>query len=223
MVWADTSMNQAKSNVVNNNRQTAAQPPQQDTMDFIRDTAVFGNRYDDQEIWEIEYFIRSFAALGTYFGRTSSIFQNTASQMQNLLSEITPDSVFNPTQSLPALFYEWLLETVQAYPNGCMSRTTNAFNYYRMAMSTVAAREGLTNGPPACTYQLYWAVVTNPDEFLQALLPAQPTTPSCHVPGSQGQIQYVSGGNLVWTDPASYFVLGSGNIVRISASLLPTG
>ena len=115
---------------------TAGSPPQQDNMDAIRDSSL---GEEDEEIWEIEYFIRSFAALGSCesyvrivlpipacslvttsdFGFTSGIFRNTASQVQELLSEITPDMVVDPTQSLPAMFYQWLSDTLQDYPDGC--------------------------------------------------------------------------------------------------------
>lgn len=50
---------------------------------------------------------------------TSGTFRNTAAQVQQILSEVTPDRVIDDSNSLPMLFYQWLDTTLQAYPQGC--------------------------------------------------------------------------------------------------------
>ena len=54
----------AKSNVVNNNRNTAANPPQKEELDYIAQSAYFFYQSDRDKVWMMESFIRSFAALG---------------------------------------------------------------------------------------------------------------------------------------------------------------
>lgn len=59
MVWVDKPMNQAKSNVVNDNRDQAALPPQAEKLfEFINFDISFG------DMIEYETFLRNFAALG---------------------------------------------------------------------------------------------------------------------------------------------------------------
>ncbi|KAG6886457.1 hypothetical protein C0995_007629 [Termitomyces sp. Mi166 len=82
MVWVDKPMNQAKSNVVNNNRQNPDNPPQHESMIDLFD---FNVQFED--IIEVETFTRNFAALGQYFDQTSGIFSNTALNFMTLLSE----------------------------------------------------------------------------------------------------------------------------------------
>jgi hypothetical protein len=50
------------------------------------------------------------------YGDTAAIFQATALRVQNLLSEITPNT---PDAYLPSEFNAWLNDLVQTYPAGC--------------------------------------------------------------------------------------------------------
>ncbi|KAJ7501454.1 hypothetical protein B0H11DRAFT_2371591 [Mycena galericulata] len=117
-VWVDKPLNQAKSNVVNQNSATAANPPQLATMQFLSQAGEFVS--DATQIYSTEDFLRHLAALGQYFGGTALIFQATALRVQNLLSEITPSSVIVDDASLPLIFHTWLGTLVNTYPNGCM-------------------------------------------------------------------------------------------------------
>jgi hypothetical protein len=86
-------------------------------------------------IQDVEYFARNFAALGGCtlffrgatlstifmeifldFGGTAANFRATALRVQNLLSEITPDT---PEANLPVEFNIWLRNLISTYPNGC--------------------------------------------------------------------------------------------------------
>jgi hypothetical protein len=53
------------------------------------------------------------------FSDTATIFLNTALQVQNLLAEITPTQVPDPTLSIPGIFNEWLENLIDTYPSGC--------------------------------------------------------------------------------------------------------
>ena len=55
----------AKSNVVNNNRITPDNPPMKDTLDQIANSLNFFVEDNRTRIWEVEAFIRNFAALGS--------------------------------------------------------------------------------------------------------------------------------------------------------------
>jgi len=57
--------------------------------------------------------------LETDFGATASTFQDTAARVQNLLAEVTPDQVIVATDSLPAIFNDWLTNLISTYPAGC--------------------------------------------------------------------------------------------------------
>ncbi|KAJ7841244.1 hypothetical protein B0H13DRAFT_1910385 [Mycena leptocephala] len=106
MVFADTSMNQAKSNVVNRNRATAADPPKLVELTELGKTGSFTANQD--QIQNFEFFIRNFAALGSYWDATSPLFLNAALKVQMLLSEITPKVVPDHELSIPGIFNEWL-------------------------------------------------------------------------------------------------------------------
>ena len=54
----------AKSNVVNNNRAEPTNPPKKEEMDYIAHAADFTTQNDRDQVWMLEAFIRSFAALG---------------------------------------------------------------------------------------------------------------------------------------------------------------
>ncbi|KAF9048362.1 hypothetical protein BDZ89DRAFT_1126933 [Hymenopellis radicata] len=196
MVWVDKPMNQAKSNVVNNNKPFPGDPPH------------------EGEIYDIETFLRNFAALGQYFGQTSGIFASTAARFQQLLSEVTPRTILDNSRSLPVLFRDWLTSIVSQYPAGCTSRATNAWNFYRAEMQSVAA---LTNNGivPNC-FPLYTANTYNPSSFnFQNLLPPAPTTASCNVPGTEGTVGYVGGGTTVKSIPFDTIpqrIMGAGNL-----------
>lgn len=103
------------------------------------------------------------------FGATAATFQATALRVQNLLSEITPDT---PEANLPVEFNSWLRGLISTYPGGCTyadsfskwlrtpltscrSRATNVFNFYVARMNTVSANTGV-NPVPAC-FPLYHA------------------------------------------------------------------
>jgi len=211
MVWVDTPMNQAKSNVVNQNKNTPDNPPQKDNINLITD---FTNSKD--LIDNIEYFVRNIAALGQYFDVNSAVFRDTAQRVQNLLAEVTPTTPINP--SLPTTFNKWLRNLISTYPNGCMSRATNTFNYYRNQMSTVSANLGGTT-VPSC-YSMFYTLSYNPSSFVwQPLIPAAPTLPLCDGPGTKGRMSVgssSSGPNFIVPDPSTpnptiYTVMGSGN------------
>ncbi|KAG7094916.1 hypothetical protein E1B28_005722 [Marasmius oreades] len=208
MVWADEPMNQAKSNVVGSTRGSAGEPPQKESIDIIGD---FDG--DDNLIFNVEFFIRSMAALGDYFGSTSGIYRATAERVQNLLSEVTPDNVIEPTQSLPMIFNSWLRGTVSAYPNGCTSRANNIWNYYRQHMGSVAQQQQ-TNVPMCfAVYDNYarLGVPFNPSSFTyQNLVPTPPRHPGCNVPGTKGTVGYFVQNNFV-THLTGQRVMGAGN------------
>ncbi|KAJ7176300.1 hypothetical protein C8R43DRAFT_1118818 [Mycena crocata] len=182
MVWVDKLMNQAKSNVVNRNKLDATMPPQQKNMDKITSLDTRDPSFD--EATDLEFFLRNFAALGDYFGATSQIFVATATRVQNLLSEITPDVPVNP--SLPSQFNQWLKATISTYPDGCTSRAFNVYDYYSKIISDLQRN---TKKPvPACL-ALYNAgrFAYKPSSFTwQNLMPAPPASPVCNGPGTAG-------------------------------------
>jgi hypothetical protein len=218
MVWVDKALNQAKSNVVNNNRGTPGNPPQSANtlriLDFQRNA---------QRINNVEFFLRNFAALGQYFSLISGKFKKTAGDVQTLLSEVTPNSVPDSSKSLPLIFNEWLTDTVNEYPTGCTSRASNAYAFYRTHMQSVA----LTSNPPTVPqcYTLYNRNIFSPSSFVaQDLIPSVPAAARCNVPGTRGKIGYVSGTTTVkdmpFWDPnmrimgsgkTDFYAVGSGN------------
>ncbi|KAJ7053167.1 pectate lyase superfamily protein-domain-containing protein [Mycena amicta] len=186
MVWVDKPLNQAKSNVVNQNSAGTTNPPMNAAMTDISNAASFQDAAD--EIYRIEFFLRNLAALGQYFAGTSQIFESTALRVQDLLSEITPDDVLVDDASIPLMFNTWLTNLINTYPNGCTSRANNAYAFYRTSMQTLAARVG-TPVPPC--YPLYTGNIYNPSSFTaRLLLPAAPTSPRCNVPGTGGVLTY---------------------------------
>ncbi|KAJ7467235.1 hypothetical protein B0H11DRAFT_1732838 [Mycena galericulata] len=217
MVWVDKAMNQAKSNVVNNNKASPGDPPQAGSVVSIVDFST-----SEGEIYDVETFLRNFAALGQYFDATSSVFSNTAANFQQLLSEVTPSVVPDNARSLPVLFRDWLSSILADYPSGCTDRAFNAWDFYRAQMQSVAT---LTNNGvvPNC-FPLYTANIVSTQPFLQYnpstfdfedLLPAAPTTPSCNVPGTEGTVGYVGGGTTVTSIPFDITpqrIMGAGNL-----------
>ncbi|KAL0952378.1 hypothetical protein HGRIS_006655 [Hohenbuehelia grisea] len=208
MVWVDKPLNQAKSNIVNGNKASPDDPPQHGSLiDIINFDVSAG------DIIEVETFLRNFAALGQYFGQTSTIFRDTATRFQNLLSEVTPRTIPDSTRSLPVIFRDWLMDTIGAYPNGITTRANNAWNLYRGTMQDIAR---LTNNGqvPTC-FPLYTNNIYQPSSFtFMNLIPAAPTTPSCNVPGTQGSIGYVSGSTTVRSIPFDTLpqrIMGAGN------------
>ncbi|KAF7359956.1 hypothetical protein MVEN_00722400 [Mycena venus] len=170
----------AKSNVVNQNKATASDPPQSENIDKIKN---FVDAKNITTVQDIEYFTRNFAALGTYFSATAAVFQATALAVQNLLAEITPDT---PDAHLPVEFNNWLRGLVATYPAGCTSRTTNTFNYYVNRMNTVNFLTG--TAVPACAV-LYYANAVAPQTFNFApLIPPPPNLPACNIPGTNGRL-----------------------------------
>ncbi|KAK7043324.1 chitin synthase [Favolaschia claudopus] len=184
MVWVDKPMNQAKSNVVNQNKASAADPPQRQNIDKITD---FSSPNSINLIQDAEYFIRNFAALGTYFGSTGATFQATALRIQNRLAQITPST---PDINLPVAFNSWLRSLVNSYPAGCTSRAANVFNYYRNKMSGVANQHTHRKiGIPQC-FPLFPTGINAQSFAWQNLVPPPPTLPSCNIPGTQGSLQF---------------------------------
>ncbi|KAF8199218.1 hypothetical protein K438DRAFT_1583339, partial [Mycena galopus ATCC 62051] len=211
-IQVDKPMNQAKSNVVNQNKATAASPPQSDNIDDISDFVTSANLIQD-----IEYFIRNFAALGSYFGSTSNIFQATALRVQNLLAEITPNS---PDANLPVEYNAWLRDLIATYPGGCTSRATNTFNYYVNKMNAVSA--AIHQVVPNC-FPLYSSPnVGRLDQlfgitYKQPLIPAAPTLPACDIPGTTGRqsLGPDTQGNPVF-QVGTLRIMGSGNTMFYS-------
>ncbi|EEB95638.1 hypothetical protein MPER_05357 [Moniliophthora perniciosa FA553] len=208
MVWADEPMNQAKSNVVGDTRGTLAAPPQMQNVDAIEEFIL-----DDDNISIMEYFIRSMAALGEYFGATSNIFRSTARRMQDLLSEVTPNTVPDNTQSLPMIFNSWLRGVVSAYPNGCTVRANNIWGYYREHMELLADEEQVNVPTCFAVYNTYGRlrVPFNPSSFnYQTLLPDAPRHPRCNVPGTTGTVGFfVQQTFTTWSTQQR--VMGAGN------------
>ncbi|KAJ7121425.1 hypothetical protein C8R44DRAFT_853060 [Mycena epipterygia] len=209
MVWVDKPMNQAKSNVVNNNKASPGDPPQAGSTVSIINFSV-----SNGEILDIETFLRNFAALGQYFDQTSSIFSNTAGDFQQLLSEVTPSVILDNSRSLPVIFRDWLAATVAQYPDGCTDRAINAWNFYRSHMQSVAAL--FNNGVVPDCFPLYTANIYHPSTFdSEDLLPPAPTTPSCNVPGTMGTVGYVGGGMTVTSitpGGSPERIMGAGNL-----------
>ncbi|KAK7461770.1 hypothetical protein VKT23_008201 [Stygiomarasmius scandens] len=222
MVWADEPMNQAKSNVVNQNRDQANNPPQKESIEIIGD---FDG--DENQIYNVEWFLRNLGGLGSYFGATASTFQDTAARVQNLLAEVTPDQVIVATDSLPAIFNDWLTNLISTYPAGCQLRANNAYAFYRNQMQSVARLTTQNGQVPTC-FPLYTANNFNPTSFnAMALLPPAPTTARCNVPGTTGNIVYIVGGSstenpinglltqrVMGSGNINFYAIGSGNSLR---------
>ncbi|KLO05526.1 hypothetical protein SCHPADRAFT_946835 [Schizopora paradoxa] len=207
MVWVDKPMNQAKSNVVNDNRDQPSLPPQAEKLfEFIDFDVSLGNMI------EYETFLRNFAALGQYFDRTSTTYRNVAANFQTLLSEITPRTVPDNTRSIPTIFRDWLMGVLASYPNGCTSRANNAWNLYRQTINDIAVATN-TQIPPCLP--LFNSNNFAPSSFnFMNLIPPAPTTPSCNVPGTSGTVGYVNGSTTVKSLPFAITpqrIMGSGN------------
>ncbi|KAJ7059263.1 pectate lyase superfamily protein-domain-containing protein [Mycena amicta] len=187
MVWVDKPLNQAKSNVVNQNSAGATNPPMAVAITNI--STIFATFQDaSDEIYRLEFFLRNLAALGQYFAGTSQIFEATAQRVQDLLSEITPNDVLVNDASIPLMFNTWLTNLINTYPNGCTSRANNAYAFYRASMQRLAARVGTP--VPSC-YPLYALNTYNPSSFTaRLLLPPAPNSPRCNVPGTGGVLTY---------------------------------
>ncbi|KAJ7643625.1 hypothetical protein FB45DRAFT_737413 [Roridomyces roridus] len=211
MVWVDGVMNKAKSNVVNDNKLDPDDPPQSgSTVEFIDFDTSAG------EIYDVETFLRNFAALGSYFDQTSAVFRTVAGNFQQLLSEATPGTVPDDTRSLPNLFNDWLRGLIGTYPSGCTTRATNAWRFYRREMEKVA--RDTNNGVVPNCFPLYTANVVRQNlhsttrvfylsifSSTRDLIPAAPPLPHCNVPGTEGTVGYVGGGTT------NFYAVGSGS------------
>ncbi|KAF7344668.1 hypothetical protein MVEN_01627000 [Mycena venus] len=201
MVWVDKPLNQAKSNVVNENMATRKNPPQKDSIDAIKSFKA-ENRIND-----VEYFLRNLAALGSYFKQTHPVFRATATRVQNLLAEITPKT---PTIDLPGEFNTWLNGVISKYPVGCTSRGRHALNYYLTRMEEV--RTATRQSIPTC-FALYASRRSFTESTFDAdeLIPSAPTTAKCDIPGTKGHLIFgASNGNDIKISK-TFRVMGSGN------------
>ncbi|KAF7344100.1 Chitin synthase [Mycena venus] len=202
MVWVDKPLNQAKSNVVDQDVST----PQQANINKITDFMPGGASFN--LIQDLEYFIRNFATLGTYFGNTAGTFQATALRVQNRLSQITPDT---PDVNLPVAFNSWLRNLMSTYPNGCTSRANAAYQAYRTKMTAIANQ--VNNGVVPPCFPLYAAgIAAQTIPNWQALVPPPPNLPACNSPGTEGNIQFGINPNGTPEPSISTFrILGSDN------------
>ncbi|KAK7059959.1 chitin synthase [Favolaschia claudopus] len=209
MVWVDKPMNQAKSNIVNNNRAAVNNPPQKDNIDKIMDLV------STDPLQDVEYFLRNLAALGTYFRDTAGVFQYTALRVQHRLSQITPQS---PDVNLPVEFNSWLRQLLATYPTGCTSRGDNSLAYYRRRVQLVATQTN-TAIPPCLS--VYHMGVTPQNFNWQDLAPPAFTFPSCNFPGTEGEVQsgvfqdgtpvLSSGFRILGANDTQHYGLGTGS------------
>jgi len=202
MFWVDAPLNQAKSNVVNQDVSTPQGANINKITDFIPGGASFNL------IQDLEYFIRNFAALGTYFGNTATAFQATALRVQNRLSQITPAT---PDVNLPVEFNSWLRNLMSTYPNGCTSRANAAFQAYHTKMTTIANQ--VNNGIVPPCFPLYATGITAQTiPNWQALVPPPPNLPACNSPGTEGNIQFgINPNGTPEPSVTTYRILGSDN------------
>ncbi|KAJ7739001.1 hypothetical protein B0H16DRAFT_1729677 [Mycena metata] len=208
MVWVDKPLNQAKSNVVNQNSATATNPPQLKDMNMIPQFASFAAAA--QQIYKVEFFLRNLAAVGQYFGGTSQILKATAQRVQDLLSEITPTVVLVDDASLPLVFNVWLQNLLNTPMDARDSRGQNAFNFYRGVMNQLSAQTG--QAVPQCS-PLYTSGIVPSTFNPNILMPPAPQAPRCNVPGSQGLIFYDDGILFFGASPgiSDVQIMGSGN------------
>ncbi|KAJ7205574.1 hypothetical protein B0H12DRAFT_1281942, partial [Mycena haematopus] len=223
MVWVDKPLNQAKSNVVNQNSDTATNPPQRANMNAILTFPTFVDAAD--QIYKVEFFLRNLAAVGQYFAGTSQIFAATALNVQNLLSEITPSSVLMDDASLPLIFNTWLQNLVNTYPNGCtqvpasnVSRNSNCIQVAWDECVELLSRDHESNvystaAADTCMFPPYYFgnqfEQYNPSMFnAQLLMPVAPQSPRCNVPGTGGQVTYTQS---YGTNNGEVQTMGSGN------------
>ncbi|KAJ6603479.1 hypothetical protein DFH09DRAFT_899101 [Mycena vulgaris] len=206
MVWVDKQLNQAKSNVVNDNCDAPDHPPYYSLMDYLFEDGEF--IADSNRIYTAEFFLRNLAALGQYFSGTAGVFHATALSVQNLLSEITPSTPLVNDASLPLLFNSWLRNTLSQYSNGCMEGPVLPC-YQLYYTNTVGAFL-----IPGVVWVLTPHMQYNPSGFnYQALMPAAPQSPQCNVPGTVGKLQWVSTSAVGILDYA-----GNGGVMRMMGS-----
>ncbi|KAJ6459998.1 hypothetical protein C8R45DRAFT_842971 [Mycena sanguinolenta] len=218
--WVDKPLNQAKSNVVNQNSATTDNPPQKANIDKINESSYLDSNLHCLNGF-IRFFLRNLGALGQYFSGTSQIFLETALRVQTLLSVITPDRVPKDDGSLPLLFNQWLTNLINTYPNGCTywecrtNQLRSRWNYYRTTMQSMAAQTG--QPIPNC-FPLINGGVYNPSTFNAALLlPTAPRSPRCNVPGTAGVVTYTlpspsgSIGTLKFGTNVQVKMMGAGN------------
>ncbi|KAJ7093562.1 hypothetical protein C8R44DRAFT_989954 [Mycena epipterygia] len=200
---------QANSNVVNRNKETAADPPQSQKLRTLALTGDFGNLQTQKNITDMEFFLRSQGALGTYFSDTATTFLNTALQVQNLLAEITPTQVPDPTLSIPGIFNEWLENLIDTYPSGYQLVSSQGNMEYVQVVDDgyIPADEPPV---PNC-YPLYNGNTFNSTSFTaSSLIPAAPTSAKCNIPGTKGSVVgLTSGPELALA--SNQIVMGSGN------------
>ncbi|KAJ7708550.1 hypothetical protein B0H16DRAFT_1481276 [Mycena metata] len=212
MVWVDKPLNQAKSNVVNQNSATATNPPQLKNMNMIPQFASFAAAA--QQIYKVEFFLRNLA--GPILWRNFTNLQGYSARVQDLLSEITPTVVLVDDASLPLVFNVWLQNLLNTYPNGCTSRGQNAFNFYRGIMNQLSAQTG--QAVPQC-FPLFTSGIV-PSTFNPNIqMPPAPQAPRCNVPGFQGLIFYDDG--ILFFGNFSFCVLIYTSLTRISKGASP--
>ncbi|KAJ7636563.1 hypothetical protein FB45DRAFT_1138282 [Roridomyces roridus] len=215
MVWVDLPMNQAKSNIVDQDQNVQA--------GNIKKITDFTSSASYNKALDMEYFLRNFAAVGdcndfpsaftsrpdihTDLDQNAGKFQSTAQHVQDLLTEVTPPS---PEFNLPAVFNAWLRGLVSSYPASCSSLMLTTYSNYQAQMNQISQKLG--TAVPNC-FSLYHAGGPVPSSFTwQNLIPPAPTIPDCNLPGTEGQvILYTNALGIPVVASGSFFILGSGN------------
>ncbi|KAJ7881191.1 hypothetical protein B0H13DRAFT_2667684 [Mycena leptocephala] len=188
MVWVDRPLNQAKSNVVDQDVST----PQQMNINKITDFTPAGASFS--VIQDLEYFIRNFATLGTYFGNTAAAFQATALRL-----------VAQP--------YVHISEWMHVPGECCLAGLSNQDDQFANQVN---------NGVVPPCFPLYAAGITAQTiPNWQALVPPPPNLPACNSPGTEGNIQFginpngtpepsVSTYRILGSDDPDFYAIGDG-------------
>ncbi|KZV78219.1 hypothetical protein EXIGLDRAFT_784149 [Exidia glandulosa HHB12029] len=221
MVCADPAVNQAKSNVVTNNRNDPNHPPQEQLINSISD-------FQNSAIYNAEFFVRNIAAANA--GR----FHSVAQDVMNLLSEITPTSPPHDSKSIPLLLYEWLENTLSADPQGGVNHANAVIRAYQARMNRVSVLTQVFPVPhdsvslsftrelrrPASTI---WRVptagvgLTRYSSYSQKLMPRRPPMSECNPPGTLGKIGVFDdqGHKIIDTNQTTARTMGSGSAFTV--------
>lgn len=63
----------------------------------------------------------------TDFNKTSEVFAGTSESVQQILAQVTPTVVIDDENSLPLIFWGWLSNMLEHYPNNCTCVTSPFF------------------------------------------------------------------------------------------------